>query len=326
MKKKLLSMALLTVMTLNMATIKTFAMPNLTGLSEEEKIQVIDNSISESIEKITNLEKQISDNELKIKEKQKELFNLHKEYQAQKKQSNYSNSGFLRTNSNSNQNQDLKLFELLLKSDSIGSFFQTLELNKTTKFKKSRQAQLMTAKEDYLVNLQEELISEQDLLITDKEDLTKEKLQLDEMKKEVEKEIAKRPKINNGNITPPDISIEASPQAKAVIEEAFKYLGTPYVWGGTTPSGFDCSGFTKYIYSKFGINLPRVSQSQQNFGQQIPISDIKPGDLIFNGYPAYHVSIYIGNGQYIHAPQTGDVVKISTANWSRVSSASRVLN
>ncbi|WP_462412947.1 C40 family peptidase [Neobacillus sp. Marseille-QA0830] len=119
----------------------------------------------------------------------------------------------------------------------------------------------------------------------------------------------------------------ASPEAASkLIAYAKQFLGVPYVWGGSTPSGFDCSGFTSYVFrNAVGISLPRVSSSQQNFGTKIPLSQVQPGDLVFRGSPAYHVGIYIGGGQYIHAPQTGDVVKIASFDPSKFSSASRVL-
>lgn len=116
-----------------------------------------------------------------------------------------------------------------------------------------------------------------------------------------------------------------SASAQAIIAEAKKYLGVPYVWGGTTPSGFDCSGFTSYVFRKSGISLPRTSRAQQNIGTQVSLSNVQPGDLVFMGKPAYHVGIYIGGGQWIHAPQTGDVVKIASFNPSKFSSATRVL-
>ncbi|MGG3562786.1 NlpC/P60 family protein [Neobacillus rhizosphaerae] len=123
-----------------------------------------------------------------------------------------------------------------------------------------------------------------------------------------------------------DLSNEStSATASSVIAIAERYLGVPYVWGGTTPSGFDCSGLTSYVFRQVGINLPRVSRDQQNFGKRISPSDVQPGDLVFRGSPAYHVGIYIGGGQYIHAPQTGDVVKISTYNPAKFTSAARVL-
>lgn len=123
-----------------------------------------------------------------------------------------------------------------------------------------------------------------------------------------------------------NISEEVGDKADIVINEAFKYLGVPYVWGGTSPNGFDCSGYMQYIYRSIGVNLPRVSESQQFYGQRIQIGDIKPGDLVFWGTPAYHVGMYIGKGQFIHAPQTGDVVKIQNLNFNSISSISRVID
>ncbi|MES5837700.1 NlpC/P60 family protein [Bacillus cereus group sp. MG11] len=140
---------------------------------------------------------------------------------------------------------------------------------------------------------------------------------------------------NTGAVkTPVSVTVSTAPtaplssdKAQNVIAEAKKFLGLPYVWGGTTPSGFDCSGYMQYIFKNVaGVKLPRVAREQQNAGVQIPVSEVQPGDLIFWGKPAHHVAMYIGNGQYIHAPQTGDVIKISKMNPSGVTSATRVLN
>jgi peptidoglycan DL-endopeptidase CwlO len=95
-----------------------------------------------------------------------------------------------------------------------------------------------------------------------------------------------------------------------VVGIAMQYLGVPYVWGGASPSGFDCSGFTMYVYAKVGISLPHNAAMQYGYGSPVSRENLQPGDLVFfNGLG--HMGIYIGGNQMIHAPHTGDVVKIS---------------
>jgi len=100
-------------------------------------------------------------------------------------------------------------------------------------------------------------------------------------------------------------------QLESLVAYAKTFLGVPYVYGGTSPSGFDCSGLTSYIYKKFGIAINRTSKNQTKNGTPVSKSELRPGDLVFFGNPVGHVGIYIGGGEYLHAPQTGDVVKIS---------------
>ncbi|MCM3764970.1 C40 family peptidase [Neobacillus niacini] len=122
------------------------------------------------------------------------------------------------------------------------------------------------------------------------------------------------------------VNVPASASADAIISYAKQFLGVPYVWGGSTPAGFDCSGFTSYVFrNAAGISLPRVSSDQQRVGTAVSLNDVQPGDLVFRGSPAYHVGIYIGGGLYIHAPQTGDVVKIAGFNPAKFTNARRVL-
>jgi len=97
----------------------------------------------------------------------------------------------------------------------------------------------------------------------------------------------------------------------SVVSIAERYLGTPYVWGGASPSGFDCSGLVMYVFAQVGVSLPHSSYSQYGMGSPVSRSDLQPGDLVFfDGLG--HVGIYVGGGSFIHAPHTGDVVKISS--------------
>lgn len=100
----------------------------------------------------------------------------------------------------------------------------------------------------------------------------------------------------------------ASSNASGVIAIAKQYTGTPYVYGGSTPSGFDCSGFTQYVFAKAGKSLPRVTTAQQ--AATTPVSSPQPGDLVFFGSPAWHVGIYVGDGMMIDAPRTGSSVSV----------------
>jgi hypothetical protein len=109
----------------------------------------------------------------------------------------------------------------------------------------------------------------------------------------------------------------ASASESAVVAQAQKYLGVPYLWGGTDPSkGLDCSGFTQLVYGSLGIDLPRTSSQQATAGRPVAsIADARPGDLVFFDHSSSragidHVGIYIGSGKMIAAPQPGEAVKV----------------
>ena len=104
-----------------------------------------------------------------------------------------------------------------------------------------------------------------------------------------------------------------TPLNQKAVETAKQYLGVPYVWGGTTPSGFDCSGLVQYVYGQIGVNISRTTYTQVNEGRYVSRDELLAGDLVFFGDSSspHHVGMYIGDGLMIHAPQTGDVVKIA---------------
>lgn len=112
---------------------------------------------------------------------------------------------------------------------------------------------------------------------------------------------------NRGEIT---LGTASSASGNAIVSYAYNFIGTPYVYGATGPDIFDCSGFTSYVYANAaGINITRTTYSQMGVGTPVSYDQLQPGDLVFT-YGGDHVGIYVGGGQYIHAPQPGDSVKV----------------
>jgi len=103
------------------------------------------------------------------------------------------------------------------------------------------------------------------------------------------------------------------PAHGSVVTYARSRLGLPYVWAAAGPRAFDCSGLTMWAYRQIGISIPHSSRAQINCGQRVSRANIQPGDLVFFGSPIHHVGMYIGGGMMIHAPHSGDVVKIAPA-------------
>jgi cell wall-associated NlpC family hydrolase len=101
-----------------------------------------------------------------------------------------------------------------------------------------------------------------------------------------------------------------SARGSSVIAVAARYLGVPYRYGGTTPSGYDCSGYTQYVFAQLGIKLPRTADQQYNAATRISSSSAQPGDLVFflDSRGAYHVSIYAGGGMMYDAGKPGEVI------------------
>jgi cell wall-associated NlpC family hydrolase len=117
-----------------------------------------------------------------------------------------------------------------------------------------------------------------------------------------------QPVVTSGTI------VANSSAAQIAIDTAMAQQGAPYVWAADGPSSFDCSGLTQFAYAAAGISLPHSSRMQSQMGQQVSRDQLQPGDLVFFYSPVSHVGIYIGNGQMVHAPTSGDVVKVASVD------------
>jgi peptidoglycan DL-endopeptidase CwlO len=136
--------------------------------------------------------------------------------------------------------------------------------------------------------------------------------------------------VGSFGVGDPTVSSVPPGRYSGVVGIAMQYLGVPYVWGGASPSGFDCSGFVMYVFAQVGISLPHYTVAQWDYPDavSVPQNELQPGDLVFFAGLG-HVGIYVGNGQFIHAPHTGDVVRIDSLSegWyaSEYDGAKRIL-
>ena len=127
-------------------------------------------------------------------------------------------------------------------------------------------------------------------------------------------------------LSPPAVNTSGTAHAAAVaLEVAKQQLGKPYVWGAAGPDSFDCSGLTMYAYGRAGIALPHYTGAQWNVGRHVDRSELQPGDLVFYYSDLHHMGMYVGNGQVIHAPHTGDVVRIAPLDLGPYMGAVRVV-
>jgi cell wall-associated NlpC family hydrolase len=115
-----------------------------------------------------------------------------------------------------------------------------------------------------------------------------------------------------------------SGNVQAVLDAAYSVIGTPYQWGGSSPStGFDCSGFTMWAWSHAGVSLPHSSAAQYSAVPHVERADVQPGDLLFFYSPISHVAIYVGGGRMIHSPHSGESVQVVAVYWQYFTGASR---
>lgn len=338
MKKKLLPTILCA--SLLLPTVSSFSTPtevhadpiyplvySIEVIELESEIKKLDNDIIELMVEIDKLDKTISDKSQKIEE-------LKNEISIQEKRQEALMDIYLKRLQalQVKGTGDFNLFDVILSSESIPDFFNRIYTVSIILENDQKTMNELEKTKKYLEKSEKKLHKEIMDLKEAKLQLDSKKEELEKKKEQVTREVEEQKQLETLNQsiqtstsipspTPaPNVSSE---KAQEILNEAYQHIGTPYAWGGTTPNGFDCSGFTQYVFKKAGIKLPRTAKEQQSMGVSIPLSNLQPGDLVFMGNPAYHVGIYVGNGQYIHAPQTGDVVKVSKIY--NITSAVRVM-
>ncbi|MCL6472980.1 MAG: C40 family peptidase [Firmicutes bacterium] len=168
--------------------------------------------------------------------------------------------------------------------------------------KERKQRELVTAIKAKKAEIEAQLKAKNELL-------AKVKDQLDALRKQEAKEQAELRKKLRAKIT-----VSRGGGRSGVVSIALGLLGTPYAWGASGPNAFDCSGFTSYVYRQVGISLPHSSRAQYNSGDRISRDELQPGDLVFfaHGRVISHVGIYVGGGNFVHAPRTGESVKVQS--------------
>ena len=192
---------------------------------------------------------------------------------------------------------------------------------------RARQAQLVAERAAHKASIESQLAERQSMLSSIRSEIAA--IRAAEQRRQAELERQARARLAQpqplipsmaapaatGESAAPDVP-SALPSAPppthgGVVGIAMQYLGTPYVYGGASPSGFDCSGFIMYVFAQVGVSLPHNAAAQYGVGTPVDRSQLQPGDLVFfNGLG--HAGIYVGGGSFIHSPHTGDVVKISS--------------
>lgn len=296
----------------------------------EMKIENLDNQIQAVMGKIDNNKKEIAKSQNGIKNAENDLKIAQIDIEKGKKLLGERMRAMYISGSNG-------YLSVLLDSNGLEDFISRIDRVKTVISYDNKVISAYKAKAEDINNKKDKLTSENSRLLALKSDNEKKLSQLNSDKdkqktliaqaKEQQRlyAVAESAAVSNAAKQVSDIRKAAPSINKSrggspissnnVIAFASNYMGTPYVWGGTSPNpGFDCSGFTQYVYAHFGVSLGRTTYEQINDGAAVSRDQLQPGDLVLFGTAGnpHHVGIYVGDGAYIHAPHTGDSIKISS--------------
>jgi peptidoglycan DL-endopeptidase CwlO len=301
--------------------------------TNEEKIEELEESISKLDDEIVGYMYQMEQLESEIESSEERVSNKEMELkEAQEK---------IKVTRDACNKRLLLLYEsgyesyifVLLESQSFSDFISRITTIRYLMEYDKKVISELRIKEEDIETQRKLLVDENNRLLSMKSELG-EKLDSINSLKDRQMSLIESLKQNNQKLKTPVVAFPLPSRGAAgsassfgydVVEYAKNFLGVPYRWTGTSPeTGFDCSGFTQYVFKHFGILLNRTSSAQAQQGTKVSRSELQPGDLIFIGFPIHHVGIYVGNDHYIHAPRTGDVVKISSLKYSKFNTGRRV--
>jgi len=332
MKKKYKTTIVATLVFLTTVTssgVPAFAEPVALSLEQvEQNIQECDSKIEYNMDKLNKYKEQILEKENDIKDNQNQLILAEKNVEEKDKQLSERLKG-MQLNGGLETTPMQYLDVLFSSGDFLGAIKKAYLISQICTSDKNLISEAKESKQK-LTEVEENIEKESIELQKNKDDVEKQIKESEDEKEQLLKYVQENSEIlssGTDSVIPVTLPSDISDKAKAIIEESEKYLRVPYLWGGESPTGFDCSGLMQYVFNSQGIDIPRVSEDQQSAATTISMSEIKPGDLVFNkASDSTHVGMYIGNDMYIQAPHTGDVIKISKLSTSNMKYVGRVLN